>query len=330
MKRKIIKQGHSTLTITLPSEWSKKFNLKAGSEIDLVEKDNGLFISTEKNSEEKKAEFNITDLDIPTIWRYFMAVYRQGYDEIKVSFDPDLKIESPYKFYTSHRLDLKYKKEREKRTAVEVLHGFVNRFIGLEIVEFGKDYIIVKEMGELTSKEFDNSLRRVFLIVQQMAEETLEAIKNNNHSILKHMHDVDINLDKFRDYCVRILNKIGNKDSNKSALIYSLLSLLELIGDEFKSITHHIILDFPEAKINHLSTLAQQIKEQIDATYDLYYQFDKEKIKTITDIDKKIYFEVTEKYRKAKSEEEKEIFHHLRSINKFVMALLELRIEMEF
>ncbi len=30
MKRKIIKQGHNTLTVTLPSEWAKQFNLKSG------------------------------------------------------------------------------------------------------------------------------------------------------------------------------------------------------------------------------------------------------------------------------------------------------------
>ena len=32
MIRKIIKQGHNTLTITLPSEWTKRFNLEAGKE----------------------------------------------------------------------------------------------------------------------------------------------------------------------------------------------------------------------------------------------------------------------------------------------------------
>ena len=39
MIRKVIKQGHNTLTITLPSDWSKKFNLNAGSEVELNEKD---------------------------------------------------------------------------------------------------------------------------------------------------------------------------------------------------------------------------------------------------------------------------------------------------
>ena len=37
MKRRVIKQGHNTLTITLPSEWVKKLNIQSGEELDLSE-----------------------------------------------------------------------------------------------------------------------------------------------------------------------------------------------------------------------------------------------------------------------------------------------------
>jgi len=328
MKRKIIKQGHNTLTMTLPSEWTKKFNLQAGKEIDLVERDNGLFITTEKACESKKAEFDITDMDIPTIWKHFMAVYREGYDELLIKFNKD-RLENPYKFFTRHRLDLRYGKEREKKTIFEALQGFVNRFIGLEIVEHGKDFIHVKEMGELTSKEFDNSLRRIFLLLQEMAEETLEAIKTNNPKILSHIHDVDVNLDKFHDYCIRILNKTANKEQRKSEILFSTIFLLELMGDEFKNISHHLLHDFPEAKLKHIEKLAEFVKRQLDVYYDLFYKFEKEKIKKISEMDKESYFHVPELYKKA-TEDEKEIFHHLRVIGRYINALLELRIEMEY
>lgn len=328
MKRKVIKQGHNTLTITIPSQWARRFNLDAGKEIDLDERENGLILTTEKTSRGKTAEFDITGMDIPTIWKYFMAVYREGYDEILVKFN-ETEFESPYKFLTHHRIDAKYGKEREKKTVLEALNGFVNRFIGFEIVEHGKGYVLIKEMGELTSKEFDNSLRRIFLILLQMAEETLEAIKMNNPKILSHMHDVDINLDKFHDYCIRILNKTGNKDLRKTSLLFSTLYLMELIGDEFKHISHHFIQDFPNVKLKNILPLAEATKEQIDCYYDLFYKFDKEKINKISEIDSRIYLSVPSMYKKA-SEEEKEIYHHLRMIERYLNALLELRIEMEF
>ena len=43
-----------------------------------------------------------------------------------------------------------------------VLQGFVNRFIGFEIVEHSKDYILIKDMGAPTYKEFENSLKKSF------------------------------------------------------------------------------------------------------------------------------------------------------------------------
>lgn len=329
MKRKVIRQGHNTLTITLPSEWVKRFNLSSGSEIDLIEKDNGLFLSTQKINENKRAEFDITGMDIPTIWKYFMAVYREGYDEVVVKFNSQEELENPYKFFTKNKLDLRYKKKREKKRISEVLQGFVNRFIGFEIVELGKDFIIIKEMGQLTGKEFDNSFRRIFLLIDQMFEETAEAIKNNNPKLLLHMHDVDINLDKFHDYCIRILNKVVNKDSKKTSLLFSTLYLLEMVGDEFKNISFHMVEDSPKGKLKHIQELAELIKEQFDIYHELFYKFDKEKVERISEIDKKIYLSISAMYNGA-SEEEKEIFHHLRMIERYINSLYELRIEMEF
>jgi len=328
MKRKVISQGHNTLTITLPSQWSRKFNLKRGSEVDVIERDNGLFISTEKQQEDKKTEFDISGLDIPTIWKYFMAVYREGYDEVLIKFNPELKLENPYKFFCRHNLDLKYK--GEKRSPIEFVNDLVNRFIGYEIISHDENSVLIRDMGLPSSKEFDTSLRRVFLLIQQMAEETCEALKKSNPKILNRIHDVDINLDKFRDYCIRILNKISHKETRKTSLLFSTLLLLELIGDEFKTISHHILYDFKKADFKNIIDIADSIKEQLDLFFILFYKFDKEKIIRISEIDKERYFNVKEKYKETETSEEKEIFHHLRIITRYINALTELRIEMEF
>jgi phosphate uptake regulator len=331
MKRKIIKQGHNTLTITLPAEWAQRFNLEAGKEIDLDERDNGLFISTEKNGKHKKIEFDITGLDLPTIWKYFMAAYREGYDEVLVRYNPSMVLESPYKFFNQHKLDLRYKKATEKKPMSEVLEGFVRRFIGFEVIEHAKDHIVIKEMGESSSKEFDNSLRRVFLLIQQMFDETIEAIEKNDVEILSHMHDVDINLDKFHDYCIRILNKVGNKEPRKTSLLFATLFILEMIGDEFKNISHHLLYDFKASSdFKYIKEVALSIGEEFNLYYDLFYKFDKEKLVKMSELDKKRYFGVTDVYKKAKDAGVKEIFHHLRMIAKYINAIVELRVEMEF
>jgi phosphate uptake regulator len=214
---------------------------------------------------------------------------------------------------------------------MEALQGFVNRFIDFEIVEHGENYVIIKEMGEPTTKEFENSLRRIFLLIQNMAEETLKAIQTDDPKSIIHMHDIDVNLDKFRDYCVRILNRVENKDTRETALLSGMLYFLELIGDEFNAISHLIIYDFNTSKhtLKNLAPLAESTKKEIDIFYDLFYRFDKSKIALLSELDQNLYMGAPETYKKI-SEEAKEIFHHFRIINRYVNALMELRIEIEF
>jgi hypothetical protein len=164
-----------------------------------------------------------------------------------------------------------------------------------------------------------------------MAEETLDAIEKGDFSDLIGLHDIDINLDKFHDYCVRVLNKIGNQNGKKSSLLFSTLYILEMAGDEFKNIGIHLINDnnFGESKFENIKKMVVFMKEQIENYYDLFYKFDEEKVRKISELDQTIYREVPAVYKKA-NEDEKEIFHHLRMIGKYINSLMELRIEMEY
>lgn len=334
MKRKIIKQGHNTLTITLPSEWVKHLNLQAGNEIDLIERDNGLFISAEKNGEGLKTEIDLAGLDIPAIWKHFVSVYREGYDEVIVKFDSSISYNNPYKFFTKHTIDMRY--DQEKLTPFEMIQLITNRFVGFEVTEHHRAHCVIKDMGEITSKEFDNSLRRVFLLIQQMGEDLVEAVKDNNPKILEHAHDIDINVDKFHDYCIRVLNKTKFKDMKKTNLFFSTLYILEMLGDEFKHIAHHLLKDLKGKNFDNLLELAELTLEQFNKYYDLYYKYDKSKLMSLSKTDMEIHSYLPRLYKKKPnkkselSEDEKEIFNHLRIIGKYINALVELRVGMEY
>ncbi|MFZ1971136.1 MAG: AbrB/MazE/SpoVT family DNA-binding domain-containing protein [Candidatus Nanoarchaeia archaeon] len=334
MKRKIIKQGHNTLTITLPIKWVNSFNLHPGDEINIAERDNGLFVSTEKMDNKSHTEIDISGLDIPSIWKYFMAVYREGYDEIKVSFNPEDKFDNPYKFITHHSYDKSYTNQKETVSAVELIRLITGRFIGFEVIEHKSNYCIIKDMTDISSREFDNSLRRVFLIIQQMGVELLEAVDTNSVKILEHTHDTDINLDKFHDYCIRVLNKTAFKDMKKTSLLFSVLYILELIGDEFKNISNHLIKDFQVKEFKNLKQLTKLVIEQLDRFYEFYSKFSREKLKELSESDTELYFFLPKLYKKSSKtslkSDELEIFHHLRKIVEYVNALTELRVEMEF
>ena len=263
MERKIIKQGHNTMTITLPSAWVKNFNLRSGDKIDLHQRENGLFLTTERKDEKLKTSFDLDGLDIPVIWKYFMVLYREGYDEIKVNFNPQSSYDNPYKYITQHSLDKKYQSAELKISPFELIQQMSNRFIGFEVIEQHKDYCIIRDMSILSSKEFDSSVRRVFLLLNQMISEILEAVEKNDYKLVEHIHDTDINVDKFYDYCVRVINKTGFKESKKASLIFSTLFILEMLGDELKSIGNHIASDHKDLSLRNLVEITRLVSSSL-------------------------------------------------------------------
>jgi len=336
MKRRVIKQGRNTLTITLPSKWAQDFNIKAGDELDLVERGNTLFVGVERKSEELKTEIDISGMEIPMLWRHFMGFYREGYDEIKVKFNPDELYDSPFKFFVSHAMDRKYVKEGKMRRPIEAIQKMMGRFIGFEIIEQHKDHCVIKDMGEISSKEFEASLRRVFLLIQQMAEDVNEAMKTKDHKMLEQTHDIDINVDKFHDYCIRVLNKTGFKDVKKSHIMFAILYLLEMLGDEYKDISFHIFTDVKTEKVDPcILKLGELVKAMFDNIYSLYYTYSKEKSFELSKQDHEIFFYMPEVYKRAIKNQklslaELEIANHFKRIVRYINALVELIVEREY
>ena len=64
MKRKLVKQGMNALTLTLPSSWIKSNNLMPKDEVDLIEVDHSLIISTEKKQAVKEIAVDIRNIDV--------------------------------------------------------------------------------------------------------------------------------------------------------------------------------------------------------------------------------------------------------------------------
>ncbi|MBI4144111.1 phosphate uptake regulator PhoU [Candidatus Woesearchaeota archaeon] len=332
MIRRIIKQGHNTLTITLPSKWVKNYNVKPGGEISISETGSALLISAEKKDDLLKTEIDIKELDLPNIWKYMMAVYREGYDEITIKFNNTQLYENPYKYFTPFTVDEKYYKSKPDLTPLEFLQLMAQRFVGYEVIEHHDNYAIIKDMAEVSSKQFDSSLRRVFLLLLQMGNELTEAIKLNNPTMVRRTHDLDNNVDKFHDYCVRVLNKTGFQSAKKSHLIFSTLFLLELLGDEFKHVAYHIMHSTKETKLIGIKTISQATLQHLQDFYQLYYQFDREKLLNMSRQDLDQLFSLpgmTKKLNTKPNPREIEIFNHFRRISRYITSLIELRIEME-
>lgn len=350
MRRKVIKQGHNTLTVTLPGKWVNKMGIKPGDELDVIDQDRGLLISTEKGPNLSSITVDISDLTPALIWRYILSAYRAGYDEIRViGIGQSRKnIDSPFSYKTN--LDYIMKKKASMtspndiiifstsstmRTAfdwmhmnpVEVITACVNRLINVEMIEQKENYCVIKELGETTYKEFDNALRRIFLLLKFEAEYVMNDLKGKKDAV-KYIHVTDTNLDRFEDFCLRVLNKKGYLDSRKTPVMYSTIFLLELIGDELKKIGLHLQ---ERKKINQklMIELFDVQMRQLNLFYETFYNFDKKKLVQIYDEDRKGTL-LIEKHYKRLNDYEKELLHHFKKIGIHVLNLAELRIDMAF
>jgi phosphate uptake regulator len=326
MKRKIIKQGHNTLTITLPTAWAKKCGINSGDYAEIIEQGRVLRIETENNKEQpNQVTIDISGLSIPMIWRLVSSAYRAGYDEIKIIFE-NKHIKDIYTAFTYNTLRTLTEGEERTLRPLEAVQALVNRFVGFEIIEQRATYCIIKDLGQTSAKELDNTIRRIFRLLIIMSEGVIMGIEGNKDE-LNAFHIIDTNLDRFHDFCLRALNKNGYGDFNKTPTMHTLLFVLELIGDEYKRLGMHLL---------EMKKIDNDVKKYFNAThvmlekyYDLYYNFSNEKAQEIYALEEEKYI-LFDKIEKKADHDELELLHHLKKITKYIASLVELRMDLVY
>ncbi|MBT3297830.1 AbrB/MazE/SpoVT family DNA-binding domain-containing protein [archaeon] len=314
----------------MPKSWCKKHHVKAGEELDFIEQGESLVVSPERNLTLPEITIDVRGLTSKIIWRYVSSVYRAGYDEFKLVFD-NLDNKQRYSALSYNTLNFLYSDEKDKGpvlSPIEVIQLMVNRCIGVEIIDQKSKSCTIKELGRTTPQEFDNALRRIFLLLISLAEEVSSSVKKGNaQENLKSVHLIDTNIDRFIDFCIRVLNKKGYKDFRKTPTMHTILFLLELIGDEYKKIAIHLI----EAKKmgSKMTELFDIQENQLKKYYKLFYKFNKEACLDMYEFDIMGHTYNREVYESLSSDE-KEILHHLKKIGIYLMSLAELRVDLEY
>lgn len=328
MKRRIIKQGHNAYTITLPTSWVKNLNLKPKEEIDVIENGNQLIINAKKNSNRNSVSFDLKDLPIPILWKYISTIYREGYDEIIIGFkDPYKKYENAYRYSSAYSEDSRI--PSEQKNVFSTLQDITNRFIGIEIIDFKDDQCVIREMEEPSDRQFDNAVKRIFFTIDQFFQDLINSFEKNDFRVLEETHMADTNLDRFHDFCCRVLNKTGSRSPHKSQLTFTTLYILEMLADEFKNISGYILSKERVVNKRELLKFCKTIYKQFALYNKLFYNFDHQIVKEIYNTSFDLFKNSPQIYSKRKNGE-LEVFYHLRKISEYIYSLTELRLEEEF
>ncbi len=272
MKRSIVQHGSSSLTITLPRKWVEKFNLSKGDELNVEESGTKIIISTEQESGASKKEFSDKESGIFT-GNNLSHLYQLGYDEVEIRFtDP-------------HTLE-----EVKKR---------LPNCMGWEIIDQKENKIYIKSIATTLDTEFDQLLRKAFLLTNELARNLAEVLDKQQYSRLSEIKELEQLNNKFTDICIRILNKRGYSIPNKTMQIYEIVKSIERIADEFKYICdlfkgHNKKIDADALK------LFKEVVEYYLAFYQLFYKFDLELKKKLYLERKKLTQHITQKMETTK------------------------------
>ena len=250
--------------ISIPSDWARKFGIRKGDELEIIEEERRFFVSTQKELTKKSTEINIDNLE-PMVLRTIASLYKAGYDEVKVTFsDPE--------------------------QVMQVQNSLKNEIAGFEIVEQGKTYCIIKNIEGPLEEGFEPILRRTFILLLTMAEESLEAIRKQDYADLQRLRFIEDSNNRFTTFCRRALSKKGYKDQAKIQFIYHIIDQLEKIADQYKYLFDYLMKEENAKHKLSAETLSyfQNTNKMLRNYYELFYNFDKAKVAEIGKLRKKL------------------------------------------
>jgi len=262
MKRKVIKQGNGTLTITLPKEWATKVGLKGGDDIDVNEIENGLKISSEKHPAKYSLNLNLNKISVKNSRTHISNAYKLGFDEIHVVF--------------SNPSDLVPVQET------------VDKLIGFEVTSNTKESCLIKDIALTNKEEFHSVFKKAYQLNLVLFEMLKEDMEKEDYSNLNIISQYQSKLISFTDYCRRIINKhtVFNDKLDKSLYIISLK--MNYTGTVLKEIYQYLTNSKGKLDKDTISLLSRA-EEMYRTVFEGYFKEDISEVDKGISMKKKLY-----------------------------------------
>lgn len=258
MKRSIVQQGPSTLMVSIPMKWVKKYNLKKGMQVEVEDKGRELTISTQSKLEPKKKKISLLHSNTGYVWRELSAAYVSGYDEIKVEYQ-DTKT---YEFIEQYVL---------------------TTFVGFETIEHGKNYCVIKQILKENPDEFEIIMRRILLTLLHASEQFIHILETGKD--LSSIFPLERTNNRQTYYLRRILTKEGFVKEDKTTFASVMVYLLEQLMNQYKYCTWAIEKRKSKKAKKIIIEHYKKVHYKMELIYELYFSYSQatfEKIKNKT------------------------------------------------
>ena len=178
MQRKIIKQGASTLTTSLPAEWIKDQKIKHGDTINIQQINNKLII--EKTKKQTTPLIKFTENNKTFIRTTIINFYCRGYNKIKIQF-------------------------ANTEIYLVIRETITNYLIGFDITEKNNNSCTIENLTEPGIKQFENIFKKVLFNTTLLINETEHRLENKTS--FKEHREIITKIHQYENFCKRLIAK---------------------------------------------------------------------------------------------------------------------------
>ena len=181
MKRKLIPQGGSGLTMYLPKKWVDANDLNPGDEVDIDIEDDQVIVQTQAKVKKSEISLDISSDTESGVRTIITNAYRIGYDVLHVIY--------------SNKKQLDYIKKTVK-----------NNLLGFDLMEESSQKCVIENIAEPSLERFDVMFDKIFHIANHLFNITLENLNSGSVDLEQILSSV-VKLQEYDNFCRRAISK---------------------------------------------------------------------------------------------------------------------------
>ncbi len=219
--RKVQVTGGSSYIITLPKDWIDKSHVQKNDPLGLISQPDGTLLVTKNITDvqvQSSREFEVSSINDPAyLFRLLIGAYIAGFTTIKIKA-----------------------KNRFSPFVRQVVRDFAQMTIGPEVIEETDSMMLLKDLLNPMEMPFDNTLKRMYVVVKNMHIDAVTAIETNNAALADDVIARDNDVDRLHWLIARQMNVIlknvnlsRKMDLSTSLVVntYLISRIVERIGD---------------------------------------------------------------------------------------------------
>lgn len=248
MMRRLIKQGATSLVVSLPIEWIRSQKLRIGDEVEIQSSNDRVVIHPKKETKLRQYELKTEGLDELALYIHLLNLYRRGYDEVKIVST------------TGKIIDYETEKAISNHKSIK---KWLPRFIGWEIIT--QEPLLIKDITGVSSDDPEQLLQRVFFLLNTFVDEQVAVLDTKN--TLPDPAEFYTMTFKLINYAIRTYNK-RSEISHKLVFLQQLHAIAQHLRDiqpflksEKKIILPILLLLRPTLKLYNTGEISPVIRQ---------------------------------------------------------------------